>query len=209
MSGANLKNAQLYDASLASATFDSTTVYNQWTHFSASFDPVAAGLTLDVSPPGDFDADNMLDAADVDMLTTRILRPVSFADRPPNAAFDLDDNGRVNREDHRIWVKDLMRTWCGDANLDGQFNSGDMVLAFTAGKYEISEEAGWAEGDWNADGVFSSSDMVTAFADGGYGQGPRMDAVAVPEPTSSCLLPVTGLIGIAICVCRRINDGRH
>ena len=103
----------------------------------------------------------------------------------------------VNDDDRRVWIKDLKRTWFGDANLDGEFNSSDMVRVFAAGKYETDEEAGWAEGDWNSDLKFNSSDMVAAFADGGYERGPRPPAVAVPQPTSVLLL-VVGLIGFAI-----------
>ena len=85
---------------------------------------------------------------------------------------DLDDDGHVDHQDHRVWVKVLKHTWFGDANLDGEFNSGDMVQVFVLGKYETGEEASWAEGDWNGDGFFDSSDMVAAFADGGYEKGP-------------------------------------
>ena len=100
-----------------------------------------------------------------------------------------------------------LRTWYGDANLDGEFDSGDMVQVFTAGRYETNpildtsgrllNPASWSEGDWNGDGVFDSSDMVTAFVDGGYEQGPRTDAVAVPEPTSVLLL-MTALIAVVV-----------
>ena len=33
-----------------------------------------------------------------------------------------------------IWVNDLKNTWIGDANLDLEFNSGDMVQVFVAGQ---------------------------------------------------------------------------
>ena len=80
----------------------------------------------------------------------------------------------------------------GDADLNGEFNSSDMVQVFAAGKYETGESAGWSNGDWNGDGLFDSSDMVTAFADGGYEKGPRTGAVVVPEPGTALLL-ATGL----------------
>ena len=54
----------------------------------------------------------------------------------------------------RMWVDDLKNTWIGDANLDGEFNSGDMVQVFVGGKYETGEDAGWEEGDWNGDMKF-------------------------------------------------------
>ena len=58
----------------------------------------------------------------------------------------------------------------------------------------------WSEGDWNGDGIFDSSDMVTAFADGGYEQGPRTDAVAVPEPGGWVLL-MLGIVPLLTIRC--------
>jgi hypothetical protein len=58
----------------------------------------------------------------------------------------------------------------GDANLDGIFNSSDLVQIFQRGQYEDGRtgNSGWAEGDWNCDGEFNSSDLVLAFQTGGY-----------------------------------------
>jgi hypothetical protein len=94
------------------------------------------------------------------------------------------------------WVHDLADTYFGDADLNAEFNSSDMVQVFAGGKYETGEDAGWAQGDWDGNGLFDSSDMVTAFVDGGYEKGPRANAAVVPEPTSVLLL-VMGLIAVA------------
>lgn len=119
--------------------------------------------------PCDVNLDGVCDANDVDMLTG--------ADR---------DN----------WIVNLMNTYIGDSNLDGEFNSSDFVVVFSAGQYEdgVAGNSGWAEGDWNGDGEFDSSDFVVAFTDGGYEIGPRV-AAAVPEP-SSCLLLSVSLLGV-------------
>jgi sugar lactone lactonase YvrE len=135
---------------------------------------------------GDFDGDGVLTASDIDLLV-----PGS-----PDLQFDLDDNGVVDLVDRQVWVKDLKNTWIGDANLDLEFNSSDMVQVFASGKYETGEHAGWTEGDWNGDAIFDSGDIVMAFADGGYEKAARMDAAAVPEPTSALLL-LSSLIVIA------------
>ena len=140
---------------------------------------------------GDLDALGTHDAGDIDGLTTAILG----SDGHPR--FDLNGDGVTNRNDRVFWVKDLRQTFFGDANLDGEFNSGDLVRVFSAGKYETGEDAGWAEGDWNGNGLFTSSDMVAAFVDGGYEQGPNTDAAVVPEPTALLLL-MAGLIGTAV-----------
>ena len=196
LTGANLKNTDLeWVRGFDSAILDSSTVYSQWTVFPGGFDPAAAGLTLMPSPAGDFNADDVLDATDIDTLTREVLR----RERPWmswDAMLDLNSDKGIDQEDHRLWIKELKHTWFGDANLNGEFNSSDMVQVFAAGKYETGEDAGWSEGDWNGDGLFDSSDMVTAFADGGYEKGLRTDAVAVPEPGGWLLLMMAaGVVG--------------
>ena len=118
LSGTNLKNANLGDATaVQSAIFASSTIYNQWTVFPSGFDPVAAGLTLIVSPEGDLDADDALDAADVDMLVNKIGRSIQTW-WLPDEAFDFNSDSIIDLEDHRAWVKDLAHTWFGDADLN-------------------------------------------------------------------------------------------
>jgi hypothetical protein len=58
----------------------------------------------------------------------------------------------------------------GDANLDGFFDSDDLVRAFQAGTYETSQPANRSSGDWNCDGRFDSGDIVAAFKQGTYGK---------------------------------------
>jgi hypothetical protein len=58
----------------------------------------------------------------------------------------------------------------GDANLDGRFDSSDLVLVFQAGEYDddIAKNSNWSDGDWNCDGDFNSGDLVVAFQLGHY-----------------------------------------
>ena len=144
LTGANLRNALLDRATgLKSAKFSAGSVFNQWTVFPASFSPTAAGLTMAMSTTGDLDANDTLDAADVDVLANRIggrkFQPWWLRD----VAFDMNGDSSIDLEDHRVWVKDIKHTWFGDADLDGEFNSDDFVQAFQAGKYE---RAGWMDG---------------------------------------------------------------
>ena len=152
---------------------------------------------LDVAPgtPGDYNDDKVLDALDIDLQAAEMKKPEGEQNLK---LYDHDENGRVNTADRTIWVKELRKTWVGDSNFDNEFNSGDLVAVFTAGKYETQEMAGWAEGDWSGDMVFDSGDLVAAFSDGGYENGPAAVA-AVPEPSSVALV----LIGLSALVWHR------
>ena len=189
------------DAAIGSdVALEGTVALTMWDIFS-SVAPVPEfafavfdNLTITGEPsggePGDFDGDGLLTANDINLLTIQI----KTGDYRPQ--FDVNQDGDLDASDHTFWVKDLKRTWFGDANLDGEFSSTDFVTAFQAGKYEdnIPMNAGWEEGDWNADLDFDSSDFVTAFVDGGFEQGPLAAVAAVPEPSSIVLL-VSAVIG--------------
>ncbi len=154
--------------------------YQQVLLFSDDF---TIGMTAVAEPAaGDFDEDGDLDVTDIDLLLTQITAET------PDLRFDVTADDSVNHDDLSFWVHDLKRTWFGDANLDLQFDSHDMVQVFAGGKYETGNEAGWAEGEWNADGLFSSDDMIAAFVDGGYEQGRQPQTIAVPEPGGWWLL---------------------
>jgi CubicO group peptidase (beta-lactamase class C family) len=137
--------------------------------------------------PGDFNENGLMDVADVDLL---IGQTIAGSTR---SYFDLNGDRRVDPSDLKMWIEDLSHTWYGDANLDGEFDTGDLVQVSGAGKYETSEYASWSEGDWNGDGVFDTGDIVIALEDGGYEKGPRTEAAAVPEPGAwvLCLVAMT------------------
>jgi hypothetical protein len=151
-----------------------------------------AALLVPASGQGDFDNNGQLNVDDVDLLTQQI------AGGGGDVSFDLNADNEVNAADLTVWVKDLKETWIGDANLDQQFNSADLVTVLSTGEYEDNSAGNsvWSTGDWNADGEFNSSDLVAALADGGYEAGPPAALSAVPEPTGMLLtlltLPVVG-----------------
>jgi hypothetical protein len=132
--------------------------------------------------PGDYNNDGVVDASDIDLQAVAMKDP-----NPDLATFDENGDNVVDIKDRQIWVKDHARTWMGDANLDDEFNSGDLVAVFAAGLYETGEMALWGQGDWDGDMAFGSGDLVLAFADGGYEQGPPA-VPAVPEPSGACLI---------------------
>ena len=201
--GTNLSHTDLANADLATAQFDSTTTYSDRTIWPEGFDPVDAGLTLRMPTAGDIDANGVLDASDLAFLQEASHSHFSRYDpfgagelvlhyfgRSP---LDVNDDGKVDELDHRSWVKDVKRTYFGDANLDGEFNSSDLVQVFAANEYEDESRrnSNWSTGDWNGDWEFDSSDLVIAFQDGGYERGPRtVNAVAVPESNATAWIVI-------------------
>ena len=138
---------------------------------------------------GDFDSNGQLDIDDLNSLSAAI------NGNAHSLRYDVNDNEAVDQQDHKFWVKELRRTYFGDANLDGEFNSLDLTEVLQAGKYGLNVEASWAHGDWTGDGRFDRNDILLALQDGGYGQGRLAAVTPIPEPSCVMLLLI-GAIGV-------------
>lgn len=145
---------------------------------------------------GDFNNDGDLDGDDFDDLTGQI------KSGEYDECYDLNSDGIVDPEDGEVWVNDIAQVPPGDANLDGEFNSQDLIQLFATNEYEDDVEcnSGWADGDFNNDGEFDSSDLIAAFGAGYYENGPlkavaasATSAYAVPEASSSLMVIIGGL----------------
>ena len=172
--------------------------------FQAAGDGIISG-TLDqwsltdlLASDGDFNEDGVLNVADIELLAAEIRRGTN------DLGFDLNQDASVDEFDRNIWVHDLKNTYYGDADLDGEFNTKDLVAVFQAGEYEdgIDLNSTWDTGDWNGDGDFNSRDLVFAFQDGGFENGPRVAVQAVPEPEG-----VLALVGILSLLALRRRVG--
>lgn len=107
---------------------------------------------------GDVTNDGVVDATDIDTLSAAVAR--GAVDR----VFDVDQDNQVGRQDVDYLINTVLRTTPGDANLDGVFDSSDLIAIFAAGKFELNESSNvsWSEGDWNGDGRFDTSDLIEA-----------------------------------------------
>jgi hypothetical protein len=141
---------------------------------------------------GDFNHDQAFDKWDANLLME------SIRSGEVDLRRDLNNDSAVDLSDLDFWVHDLKNTYYGDANLDGEFNTGDLVRVFQFAEYEdsLADNSTWETGDWNADGDFTTSDLVRAFQDAGFEKGPRKNTMTVPEPAGRVLLLVaaTGIL---------------
>ncbi|MCA9212945.1 MAG: hypothetical protein KDB27_07770 [Planctomycetales bacterium] len=139
---------------------------------------------------GDFDGDGALAANDIDILLQAV-HAGNFVQ-----ALDLNGDGALDNTDRDAWL-DEANSHLGDANLDGTFNSSDLVAVFTAGQYRdaIEDNSTWATGDWTGDRDFDTDDFIAAFKAGDYDRSPAAARAteSVPEPCVPSVLIVLGL----------------
>lgn len=98
-------------------------------------------IELLVFVQADFDDDEQLTAADIDLLNRQI------ANGTNRTRFDLTEDSVVDEADLQRWLKDFAGTSLGDANVDGLVNFQD----FLALSGNFNSPAGWATGDFNGD----------------------------------------------------------
>lgn len=146
---------------------------------------------------GDLNESGNLDASDMDELSRAI------RDGRTESRWDINRDQSVNGLDRSYWIQTLRGSTFGDSNLDGRFNTDDLLTVFQAGAYQdgIAGNAGWMQGDWDGNGDFESADLLLAFQTGGYDAGTPSAIAAVPEP--STLTIVTMLIGLSRFARRR------
>lgn len=137
----------------------------------------------------DFNGDQLLNCADIDLLTAAI------ASMGNNAAFDLTGDGFVDLDDRDSWLASAGAAnlpsgnayLLGDGNLDGVVDGQDFIVWNT---HKFTSTDRWCAGDFNADGVVDGQDFIVWNTNKFL----SADAAAVPEPASFC-----GLLFLAVC----------
>ena len=160
----------------------------------AGFDNITV-VVPDVLPAHDFNGDGRIDVADINLLLTAVRTSSS------DTQYDVVPDGVINQDDivELVTSPAKLNTYIGDVNLDGVFDTSDLVAIFAVGQYEDATplNSTWETGDWNGDGDFGTGDLLLAFQQGGFEQPPRAAvAAAVPEPSAAILLAL-GSLGIA------------
>ncbi|MEQ9453718.1 MAG: hypothetical protein RLN76_03885 [Phycisphaeraceae bacterium] len=131
---------------------------------------------------GDFNADALIDLADLELLVANY----GSAD----AEFDVaGDGGVAGLSDLTVLVEELIGTFMGDADLDGTVGLVDLSLL--AGNFgAFGPSIGWSQGDFDGSGQVTLADLSLLATN--FGQ-----TAAVPSPATGVM------VGMGLLVLRR------
>ncbi len=165
----------------------------------------------------DFNYDEMVDAADIDMLYDALAALALNESLPPvpdnnfNGALDFEpvfgvnqvpfvdvtlpekfsitktDNNTLDTGDVDELVQVILGTEYGDADLDGDVDLSDLL----ATQRGFGTDAGWAGGDFNGDGTVDGADQALLLGNLGF-VATGAAIAAVPEPGSFALVSLLG-----------------
>ncbi len=100
---------------------------------------------------GDIDDDEIWSAADLDLLFDNLGTVVQ------SGPFDLTNNdGVANQDDVEYWLRSIMGSEYGDANLDGRVSFLDIEIVAS----NMGLPGSWADGDFNNDEVVDAADLA-------------------------------------------------
>ena len=129
------------------------------------FWPTRNGVATDGTPLagrllGDINDDQNWTAADLDLLMGQIgvITPggSESGSAPAGGAFDLvNSDGVADLADVEYWLRGIMGSEFGDANLDGRVSFVDIETIAT----NYNQPGDWADGDFNNDGVVDRADL--------------------------------------------------
>ena len=141
---------------------------------------------------GDADGDGFVEVGDADAIARMV------GDGVNNPVYDIDGDASVGIADRDYLVREILDLSYGDANLDGEFDSADLVLVSQAAQYrnDVVGDSVWSTGDWDGDLEFDTGDLMLAFRAGTY-ERPKLHAVPESAGTSSVIALLTGLLMIS------------
>ena len=123
---------------------NATTFYgNAVTSWTATT-PTPGSVSFDGGIAGDFNGDGTIDATDIDMVNNAIQSGLSLG------TLDLDGSGSLDIGDTEFLVTNILGTFMGDANLDGQVDSVD--LNFVGLSWQQTGDCfTWSNGNFDGD----------------------------------------------------------
>jgi hypothetical protein len=121
--------------------------------------------------PGDFNADGLVNATDIDLLLA-----ARGSDEPD--IFDIVPDNTIDDLDAQYWVETIVGTRFGDVNLDGRIDLSDL----NAVRNHFGGAGGWAAGDSDGSGLVDLPDLNAVRNEFGF-----VAASSVPEPASLAL----------------------
>jgi hypothetical protein len=101
---------------------------------------------------GDFNNDYVVNATDIDLLSAAIKDASTDYD-----TYDLTNDDKINSADMDMLVKNILKTYYGDADLNGSVGVSD--LSVLAAYYNTASGASWANGDFDGNGAVGVSDL--------------------------------------------------
>jgi hypothetical protein len=142
---------------------------------SAEIELRSVSITASLGPllSGDFNHNSILDAADIDLLSTAV------RSQSANLMFDLNLDGSVNQADREFWVQSRVGTYFGDADLDGEVQFADFLLLADG----FGHVGGWSSGDFDGDGEVRFQDFLILSNNFG-----STSLAVIPEPPSLWLV---------------------
>ncbi len=117
------------------------------------------GYTYIANFQADYNGDNQLNCADIDLLTAAIVAGST------DLTYDLTGDGQVTVADRDAWLAGAGAVFIdsgnpflpGDANLDGTVDGSDFII-WNANKF--TQNSAWCGGDFNTDGFVDGGDFI-------------------------------------------------
>ena len=145
-----------------------------------------------IVPTGNLNADDIVDADDIDLLYAYIDSLGGSGSAPPaDPLSDLNSDGLVDGLDMDFLITEILDSQYGDFNLDGRIDLTDLSIL---GTYYGLVGLGYAKGDANGNGVVDLGDLTILGTYYGFDASANIDSV--PEPASMALMGAGALLAL-------------
>ena len=162
--------------------------------FASDLSFTVLGMVETDALPGDFDGDNVVDVADLDLMEAAIRTGST------DSGFDVNGDGTVNLSDQMLLVEELLGTRAGDADLNQRVDFNDFLTL----SRNFNDAGAWGTGDFDASGTTAFPDFLMLSSNFGFVT--ESEVNTVPEAGSFSLLMLPLLWGLGRCRPRRSHQ---